>query len=127
MVLKLASGRSYLSQTTSYILIGQGAVSGHCVPVPFLIQSVGQSILAGDGAAKVHISGNMLAFLASEVDLADPTRLFDWYEYDWWNSLEKVPVTEVATLEKAYRFHVEKVFFLIFLGLSGTHTNNQYG
>lgn len=67
-------------------------------------------MLAGAGAQKLHISPDMLAFLASESDPADPTRLFEQYESDWWNGLENTPDLSNASLERAYQFHIDKVF-----------------
>ena len=114
---------------TSYSLIGQAALAGTYVPIPFLVRSIGQSMLIGDGAQRLHISANMLEYLESDVDPANPTRMFDKYEFDWWNGPETVDDRSGEELEKAYYFHVDKVilnFPDIVWGSSLSSTGSKY-
>ena len=114
---------------TSYSLIRQAALAGTYVPVPFLVWSIGQSMLISNGAQRLHISVNMLEYLESDVDPADPTRMFDKYEFDWWNGPETVDDRSGEELEKAYYFHVDKVilnFPDIVWGLSLSSTGSKY-
>ena len=60
----------------STALVGQGAIFGEYVPVPFLVRSIGQSMMAADGAKKIYISRDMMDFLRAEVHPANPTQLF---------------------------------------------------
>lgn len=98
-----------ISQTVSYALLGQAAIAGAYVPVPFLVRSIGQSIMASDGAKKILLSGDILDLLEAEVDPADPTQLFDTYLFEWWTRAAPPGFISGDQIEQAYAFHITKV------------------
>ena len=97
-----------ISQMAS-ALVRQGAIVGAYVPVPFLVWSVGQSMMAADGARKIYISRDMMDFLRAEVHLANPTWLFEEYLFDWWSGPAATGPVLADDLEVAYESHVTKV------------------
>ena len=98
-----------ISQMVSCALLGQAAIAGAYVRVPFLIWSIGQSMMEGDGAKKIHISGDILDLLQAEVDPADPTQLFDEYLFQWWTGHASTGFLLGEEIEQAYDFHITKV------------------
>ena len=60
-----------ISQMACTALLGQGVMVGAYVPVPFLVWSIGQSMMAGDSTKKIYISRDMVDFLCAEVHPGD--------------------------------------------------------
>ena len=98
-----------ISQMASTALVGQGAIVGAYVPVPFLVWSVGQSMMAADSAKKIYISRDMMDFLRAEVHPADPTWVFEEYLFNWWSGPAATGPVSADGLEVAYESHVTKV------------------
>src|ERR1700761_2825773 len=98
-----------ISQMVCTALLGQAAIVGAYVPVPFLVQSVGQSMMIGDSAKRIKISTDMLDFLRAEVSPADPTRVFEGYLFDWWSGPGATGLVSGDGIEEAYKLHIKKV------------------
>lgn len=96
-------------QTVCYALLGQAAIAGAYVPVPFLVRSIGQSLMAGDGGKKIEISGDILDYLRAEVDPADPTQAFEKYMFEWWRGPASAGFLSGDEIEQGYEFHIAKV------------------
>ena len=97
--------RPSISQMVCTALLGQAAIVGAYVPVPFFVWSVGQSMMIGDGAKKIKISTDMLDFLHAEVSLSDPTRVFEGYLFDWWSAPGATGLVSGDGIEEAYKLH----------------------